>query len=137
MIQPIQTLYYLLFYVTTSILFFYSALILKDGTEFYFMQSQVYTIILGLSTALTLLSVVSYKKKTKSVCCWQIEYHIKFDFIRIVCISFTKSIWETPAVSEKGIGMFLPVLAIVFLVLIRRSKGWRSCKICGQIEVNL
>jgi hypothetical protein len=59
-----------------------------------------------------LVSVVSYKK-TKSVCCWQIEYHIKFELGLFVYRSLNLS-GETPAVSEKGIGMFLPVLAIVF-----------------------
>jgi 4-amino-4-deoxy-L-arabinose transferase-like glycosyltransferase len=52
MIQQIQTLYLLLAFVTTSILLFYSALDFEDGTGSISCKS-VYTIILGLSTALT------------------------------------------------------------------------------------
>jgi hypothetical protein len=59
-------------------------------------------------------------KKTKSICHWQIEHDIKFNFIGIVCISFTKFIWRN-FVSEKGIGMFLPIVAIVFLVLANKA----------------
>jgi hypothetical protein len=60
--------------------------------------------------------VLFHIKKTKSICYGQIEHHIKFDFIRIVCLSFTKLIWRKLFVSEKGIGMFLPIIAIVLLV---------------------
>jgi len=48
MIQRIQTIYLLLAFVVTGILLFFIPLwTMKDGKEFYFMQSQVYTILLG------------------------------------------------------------------------------------------
>jgi hypothetical protein len=46
------------------------------------MQNQIYVILLGLSTSLSVLSIVTYKKR--SICYGQIEYDIKFNFIRIV-----------------------------------------------------
>ncbi|MFV8353999.1 DUF4293 domain-containing protein [Flavobacterium sp. XS2P14] len=122
MIQRIQTLYLLLAFVTTSILLFFIPLwILKDGTEFYFMQSQVYTIILGLSTALTLLSVVSYKKRQNQFGVGRLNIILNLILLGLFVYRSLNLSGETPAVSEKGIGMFLPVLAIVFLVLANKA----------------
>ncbi|MFV8332541.1 DUF4293 domain-containing protein [Flavobacterium sp. XS1P32] len=122
MIQRIQTLYLLLAFVSTSILLFFIPLwILKDGTEFYFMQSQVYTIILGLSTALTLLSVVSYKKRQNQFVVGRLNIILNLILLGLFVYRSLNLSGETPAVSEKGIGMFLPVLAIVFLVLANKA----------------
>ena len=64
MIQRIQTIYLLLAFVVTGVLlFFFPLWTMSDNKEYFFMQSQVYTILLGLSTSLTLLGVVSYKKR--------------------------------------------------------------------------
>ena len=122
MIQRIQTLYLLLAFVTTSILLFFIPLwILKDGKEFYFMQSQVYTIVLGLSTALTLLSIVSYKKRQNQFVIGRLNIILNLILLGLFVYRSLKLSGETPAVSEKGIGMFLPVLAIVFLVLANKA----------------
>ncbi len=122
MIQRIQTLYLLLAFVTTSILLFFIPLwILKDGKEFYFMQSQVYTIILGLSTAMTLLSIVSYKKRQNQFVIGRLNIILNLILLGLFVYRSLNLSGETPAVSEKGIGMFLPVLAIVFLVLANKA----------------
>lgn len=122
MIQRIQTLYLLLAFVTTSILLFFIPLwILKDGKEFYFMQSQVYTIVLGLSTALTLLSVVSYKKRQNQFVIGRLNIILNLILLGLFVHRSLNLSGETLAVSEKGIGMFLPVLAIVFLVLANKA----------------
>ena len=122
MIQRIQTLYLLLAFLTTSILLFFIPLwTLKDGKEFYFMQSQVYTIILGLSTALTLLSVVSYKKRQNQFVIGRLNIILNLILLGLFVYRSLNLSGETLAVSEKGIGMFLPVLAIVFLVLANKA----------------
>lgn len=122
MIQRIQTLYLLLAFVTTSILLFFIPLwILKDGKEFYFMQSQVYTIVLGLSTALTLLSIVSYKKRQNQFVIGRLNIILNLILLGLFVYRSLNLSGETLAVSEKGIGMFLPVLAIVFLVLANKA----------------
>jgi hypothetical protein len=93
---------------------FYFALILKDGTEFYFMQSQVYTIILGLSTALTLLVLFPIKKRQNQFVVGRLNIILNLILLGLFVYRSLNLSGETPAVSEKGIGMFLPVLAIVF-----------------------
>ena len=118
MIQRIQTIYLLLAFVVTGILLFFIPLwTMSDSKEYYFMQSQVYTILLGLSTTLSLLSIVSYKKRQNQFVIGRLNIILNLILLGLFVYRSLNLSGETPAVSEKGIGMFLPVLAIVFLVL--------------------
>lgn len=122
MIQRIQTIYLLLAFVVTGILLFFIPLwTMKDGKDFYFMQSQVYTIILGLSTTLTLLSIVSYKKRQNQFVIGRLNIILNLILLGLFVYRSLNLSGETPAVSEKGIGMFLPVVAIVLLVLANKA----------------
>jgi hypothetical protein len=85
----------------------------KDGTNSISCQ-KTYTIILGLSTALTLLSVVSYKKTKNQFVVGRLNIILNLILLGLFVYRSLNLSGETPAVSEKGIGMFLPVLAIVF-----------------------
>ncbi|MFV8367199.1 DUF4293 domain-containing protein [Flavobacterium sp. XS1P27] len=122
MIQRIQTIYLLLAFVVTGILLFFIPLwTMKDGKDFYFMQSQVYTIILGLSTTLTLLSIVSYKKRQNQFVIGRLNIILNLILLGLFVYRSLNLSGETPVVSEKGIGMFLPVVAIVLLVLANKA----------------
>ena len=122
MIQRIQTIYLLLAFVVTGILLFFIPLwTMSDGKAFYFMQSQVYTILLGLSTTLTLLSVVSYKKRQNQFVIGRLNIILNLILLGLFVYRSLNLSGETPAVSEKGIGMFLPVAAIVLLVLANKA----------------
>jgi hypothetical protein len=122
MIQRIQTIYLLLAFVVTGILLFFIPLwTMKDGKEFYFMQSQVYTILLGLSTTLTLFSIVSYKKRQNQFVIGRLNIILNLILLGLFVYRSLNLSGETPAVSEKGIGMFLPVIAVVLLVLANKA----------------
>ncbi|MFV8361124.1 DUF4293 domain-containing protein [Flavobacterium sp. LS1P3] len=122
MIQRIQTIYLLLAFIVTGILLFFIPLwTMKGGKDFYFMQSQVYTIILGLSTTLTLLSIVSYKKRQNQFVIGRLNIILNLILLGLFVYRSLNLSGETPAVSEKGIGMFLPVVAIVLLVLANKA----------------
>ena len=122
MIQRIQTIYLLLAFVVTGILLFFIPLwTMSDSKEYYFMQSQVYTIILGLSTTLTLLSIVSYKKRQNQFVIGRLNIILNLILLGLFVYRSLNLSGETPAVSEKGIGMFLPVVAIVLLVLANKA----------------
>ena len=122
MIQRIQTIYLLLAFVVTGILLFFIPLwTMSDGTAYYFMQSQVYTILLGLSTTLTLLSIVSYKKRQNQFVIGRLNIILNLILLGLFVYRSLNLSGETPAVSEKGIGMFLPVIAIVLLVLANKA----------------
>ena len=122
MIQRIQTVYLILAFVSTSIFLFLVPLwTLSDGKDFYFMQSQVYTIIMGLITAMTLLSIVSYKKRQNQFVIGRLNIILNLILLGLFVYRSLNLSGETPAVSEKGIGMFLPVIAIVLLVLANKA----------------
>jgi hypothetical protein len=63
-----------------------------------FYAKSVYIILLGLSTTLSLVSLVSYKRQNQFVMGRLNDF--KFNFIGIVCLSFTIS-GETVLVSER------------------------------------
>ena len=122
MIQRIQTIYLLLAFVVTGVLlFFFPLWTMSDNKEYFFMQSQVYTILLGLSTSLTLLGVVSYKKRQNQFVIGRLNIILNLILLGLFVYRSLNLSGETLAVSEKGIGMFLPVVAIVFLVLANKA----------------
>ena len=122
MIQRIQTNYLLLAFVVTGVLlFFFPLWTMSDNKEYFFMQSQVYTILLGLSTSLTLLGVVSYKKRQNQFVIGRLNIILNLILLGLFVYRSLNLSGETPAVSEKGIGMFLPAVAIVLLVLANKA----------------
>lgn len=122
MIQRIQTIYLLLAFVVTGILLFFIPLwTMSDNKEYFFMQSQVYTIILGLSASLTLLGIVSYKKRQNQFVIGRLNIVLNLILLGLFVYRSLNLSGETPAVSEKGIGMFLPVVTIVLLVLANKA----------------
>ena len=85
------------------------------------MQSEVYTILLGLSTTLSLLSIVSYKKRQNQFVIGRLNIILNLILLGLFVYRSLNLSGEAPAVSEKGIGMFLPVVAIVLLVLANKA----------------
>ena len=64
MLQRIQTIYLVLTFAVTAIVFFFFPLwTFEDQKPFYFMENQLYVVLLGLSTVLSVLSIISFKKR--------------------------------------------------------------------------
>ena len=122
MIQRIQTIYLFLAFVVTGILpFFIPLWTMVDGKAFFFMQNQVYVIVLGLSTTLSLLSIISYKKRQNQFVIGRLNIILNLILLGLFVYRSLNVSGETLAVSEKGIGMFLPIVAIVLLVLANKA----------------
>jgi hypothetical protein len=122
MIQRIQTIYLFLAFVVTGILpFFIPLWTMNNGTDFLFMQDQVYVILFGLSTTLTLLSIVSYKKRQNQFVIGRLNIILNLILLGLFVYRSLNLSGETLAVSEKGIGIFLPIVAIVLLVLANKA----------------
>ncbi len=123
MIQRIQTVYLILTFVITGVLLFFIPLwTLNNGKAFYFMQDQVYTILLGLSTMLTIISIISYKKRQNQFVMGRLNIILNLILLGLFVYRSLNLSGETVnAVSEKGIGMFLPIVAIVLLVLANKA----------------
>jgi len=123
MIQRIQTVYLILTFVVTGVLMFFMPLwTLNTGKAFYFMQDQLYTILLGLSTMLTIVSIISYKKRQNQFVMGRLNIILNLILLGLFVYRSVNLSGETVnAVSEKGIGMFLPIVAIVLLVLANKA----------------
>ena len=64
MIQRIQTVYLLVALVILGALpFVFPLFTMSDGNEFRFMNDSFYTVLFGLSTTLTLISIMYFKKR--------------------------------------------------------------------------
>ncbi|OMQ11715.1 DUF4293 domain-containing protein [[Flexibacter] sp. ATCC 35103] len=122
MIQRIQTVYLILTFLITGVLLFFIPLwTLNNGKTFYFMQDQFYTILLGLSTMLTIISIISYKKRQNQFVMGRLNIILNLILLGLFVYRSLNLSGETLAVSEKGIGMFLPIVAIVLLVLANKA----------------
>ena len=122
MLQRIQTIYLLLAFIATGVLpFFIPLWTMNDGKEFLFMQNQVYVGLLGLSTTLTLVSIVSYKKRQNQFVMGRLNIILNLILLGLFVYRSLNLSGETATVSEKGIGMFLPIVAIVLLVLANKA----------------
>lgn len=122
MIQRIQTVYLILTFLITGVLLFFIPLwTLNNGKPFYFMQDQFYTILLGLSTMLTIISIISYKKRQNQFVMGRLNIILNLILLGLFVYRSLNLSGETLAVSEKGIGMFLPIVAIVLLVLANKA----------------
>ena len=122
MIQRIQTIYLFIAFITSAVLPFVLPLWKLDGgTDFYFMQNQWYAAIFGLSGALSLLGILSYKKRQHQFVIGRLNIILNLILLGLFVYRSLNVSGEIPAVSEKGIGMFLPIVSIVFLVLANKA----------------
>ena len=79
------------------------------------MQNQLYVILFGLSTTLTLFSIISFKKRQNQFVIGRLNIILNLILLGLFVYHSLNLSGETQVVSEKGIGMFLPILAIVLL----------------------
>jgi hypothetical protein len=124
MLQRIQTIYLILAAVITGVLPFVFPLWKEQiGTEtldFYFMKEISYVVLFALSTTLAVVSVISFKKRQNQFVMGRLNIILNLILLGLFVYRLLTLSGET-LVSEKGIGMFLPIVAIVFLVLANKA----------------
>jgi hypothetical protein len=122
MIQRIQTVYLLIAVVILGALpFVFPLFTMSDGTAFRFMSDAIYSVIFGLSTALTLISILYFKKRQHQFVLNRLTILLNLILLGLFVYRSLNLSGEAVQVSEKGIGMFLPIVAIVFLALANRA----------------
>ena len=122
MIQRIQTIYlFLAFLVTLVVPYVFPLWITADAKDFYFMQNPVYVALFGLSTTLSLVSIFSFKKRQNQFVMGRLNMILNLILLGLFVYRSLNLSGEAVSVSEKGIGMFLPVVSIVFLVLANKA----------------
>ena len=124
MLQRIQTIYLILAAITTGVLPFVFPLWKQiTGTttvDFYFMTEINYVALFGLSTTLSIVSIMTFKKRQNQFVMGRLNIILNLFLLGLFVYRLLTVSGET-SVSEKGIGMFLPIVAIVFLVLANKA----------------
>jgi hypothetical protein len=122
MIQRIQTIYLILALVVAGVLpYCFPLWNMSDGAVIYFMTNMLYTILFGLSTTFSLMSILFYKKRQHQFVLNRLNMILNLILLGLFVYHSLNLSGETVMVSEKGIGMFLPIVAIVFLVLANKA----------------
>ncbi|MDH4402940.1 MAG: DUF4293 domain-containing protein [Flavobacterium sp.] len=122
MIQRIQTVYLLIALVILGALpFVFPLFTMSDGKEFRFMNDSFYTVLFGLSTTLTLISIMYFKKRQHQFVLNRLTIILNLILLGLFVYRSLNLSGEAVQVSEKGIGMFLPIVAIVFLALANKA----------------
>lgn len=122
MIQRIQTVYLALALIVSGALpFVFPLWTLTDKKVVWFMENMAYTTLFGLSATLALLAILSYKKRQHQFVINRLNMILNLILIGLFVYCSLNLSGETPAVSEKGIGMFLPIVSIVLLVLANKA----------------
>ena len=121
MFRP-QTYYLIVSLIISGIVPFFAPL-WKDasGTSFYFMMDIVYVALFGLSATLSLLSILSHAKRQQQFVMGRLNMILNLILLGLFVYRSLNLSGETPEVSEKGIGMFLPIISIVMLVLANKA----------------
>ena len=121
MIQRIQTLYMMLSIVAVMVLYFvFPSLENADGTIILDNSDPLILGLLGLSVLLTLISIMKFKKRQQQFVLNRLTIILNFVLLGVFVYRSLTISGET-SVSEKGIGMLLPVISIVFLVLANKA----------------
>jgi hypothetical protein len=122
MIQRIQTIYLLIALVISGILpYLFPLWTMSDGKKFHFMSDSIYTVLFGLTTTLTFVSILYFKKRQHQFVLNRLSIILNLILLVLFVYRSLNLSGETRVVSEKGIGMFLPIVAIVFLALANKA----------------
>lgn len=121
MIQRIQSLYLFISALLSALVPMFFPL-WKDAKDMpvYFTSDTIYIIGFGLSTVMALICILLFKKRQNQFVLNRLNIILNFILIGLF-VYRTLNLSGEASVSEKGIGMFLPIVAIVFLVLANKA----------------
>jgi len=121
MIQRIQTLYLVLVALIAGILpFFVNLWSDANGGEIYAQNEVFVSLVFYISGALALWAVFLFKKRKNQFVINRLNMILNL-FLLGFFVYRSLNLSGEASVSEKGIGMLIPVFSIVFLVLANRA----------------
>ncbi len=129
MLQRIQTIYLIIAILLAGVAAFMVPFWQNANNELVYLNSMLQTedipllavpILFMVSALMTFLTIISFKNRTKQIIYNRVNIVINFFLLGIVVYHQLKLPGET-FVSEKGIGVFIPLLMIVFLALANKA----------------
>lgn len=122
MIQRIQTLYLLLAAIIAGGLpFVFSLWTNNDGVEVFAKDNMIY---LGLFAGVVILAIIAifmFKNRQSQFVLNRLNIILNFILLGLFVYRSLSLSGEASDVSEKGIGILLPIFSIVFLVLANKA----------------
>ena len=121
MLQRIQTVYLLIAAIVSLGLIFVFALWQSEEGSAVYAQDQLTIFIMFIASGLlSLVSIFMFKNRKLQFVLGRINIILNF-FLLGVFVYWSLSLPGEMNISEKGIGMFLPIISIVFLVLANKA----------------
>jgi hypothetical protein len=121
MIQRIQSIYLAIAFIANGVLpFILPLFILTTGQEVITLDNIGYVVLNAFSASLSIISLFSYKRRKNQFVFGRLNIILNFILLGLF-IARALNISGDAEVSEKGIGMFLPIVSIVFLSLANRA----------------
>ena len=121
MLQRIQTIYLLLCVLFSGVFPFFTKIWTEENKlEVYANSNEIYIGLFLISAILALVSIFSFKKRQKQFVLNRLNMILNFIIIGLL-VNHSLSLSGEAKVSEKGIGMLLPIFSIVFLALANRA----------------
>ncbi|WP_276390362.1 DUF4293 domain-containing protein [Eudoraea chungangensis] len=121
MIQRIQTLYLLVVALISGVLpFVFSLWKSEEGIVFYAQGDLMFLGAFLLSSCLAILSIFLYKNRKNQFVVNRLNILLNL-FLLGFFVYRSLNLSGEIVISEKGIGMLIPVFSIVFLVLANRA----------------
>ena len=125
MLQRIQTVYLFIAFIAVGVLPFIFPLYVDGNREnFYFVQNLAYVFLFGVSTTLTVISILRFKNRKSQFVMNRLNIILNLILLGLFVyqsLNLSGDADRLRYVSEKGIGMFLPIISIVFLSLANRA----------------
>ena len=121
MLQRIQTIYLFLAALISGVLIFFVSLWSNENGDSVFVEEVLIAMGLFLGSAvLSIISIFLFKNRKLQFVLGRINILLNF-FLLGVFVYWSLTVPGEMEISEKGIGMFIPVLSIVFLVLANKA----------------
>lgn len=121
MIQRIQSLYIVVVILLNGVLSFYLPLwITSENAEIYALSQPVAISLFLLSVLISLITLFSFKKRKRQFVLGRINIILNFVLVGVFAY-WTLSLPGEMDISEKGIGMLLPIISIVFIALANKA----------------
>ena len=121
MLQRIQTIYLLLSAgISAGLIFVFHLWTTNEGLPFYAQDDKLYLGLFIASAVLSLVSIFRYNNRKSQFVLGRLNIILNFILLGLFVYQSLNVSGEAN-VSEKGIGILLPIFSIVFLVLANKA----------------
>ncbi len=121
MLQRVQTIYLFIAAVISAGLIFLFPLWKTETSNTVYVQDVLVALAMFIGSGfLSLISIILFKNRKLQFVLGRINIILNF-FLLGVFVYWSLSVPGEMGISEKGIGMFLPIVSIVFLVMANKA----------------